>query len=200
MRHRNFNSDGFYNTASKSKVMTSNEQCFDKAVCDILQELKESSNCQNDVTECTSNVDNLFNVFPNFSKIKFLSDFQIMFRHVIDCLIANDSDQLSKYLDDQLCKHYYSLIEKKKEKNLKQEINVVYKDVQIVDAKYLDTKVIVEIKMVVDQMSSVMNEKGESYDNPNKIVLPVKYKIKLTSDKTEEKWLFSEISVISDKK
>jgi predicted lipid-binding transport protein (Tim44 family) len=155
---------------------------------------QESLENQNIDSEQLKNVEMLQEKFPDFSLQSFLIKAEEMFDAIFNGLANSHHHILKTMLTNDLYEEFAKQIQKREERNLRQELLIKHKQTKLEKIQLLAEKVRIFISFEISQMSAMVNIDGVSFDNPKRLYRDVIHKWIFERDYTSDNWIVSKTS------
>ncbi|MDR1288798.1 MAG: 39S ribosomal protein L45 [Holosporales bacterium] len=134
--------------------------------------------------------------FPNFVLSDFLNQAEEVFDSIFAAFIASDCNALKSKLTTAVYRVFFEQIQRREEKNLRQEIVINHTETTLDQIQNLVTKANLFISFKVSQMNAIVNSDGISLDNPNKIYRNILHRWMFERKYSEDEWILAKISSI----
>lgn len=146
------------------------------------------------VHQASDRLSELKGIIPDGNLSSFVMSIKSKFIAVIDAFKNNDLETLCCHLTDNLYESFRNRIDLLRQCNVTRQIDVDCRMISITNCIADVGRKAVECDLLVNQLSSVNDEHGRSYDNPNAIYQTIQYNIHLDEDCNSKNWLISKIS------
>lgn len=122
-------------------------------------------------------------ILPDFVPEVFLKQAEKDFNNIFTAFTSSQHKILKEKLTDTLYEDFSFQIQKREEQNLRQNLNIEYKQTVLEDIGINNNTIQILVIFNVKQMSAMVDINGKSLDNPHKI-----------SRNVQHKWLFEYIN------
>ena len=144
--------------------------------------------------ENNKDIAKLQEIFPDFS----VDSFQVKAEEIFDAVFngfANSHHHILKaLLSENLYEDFAIRIQKREEKDLRQELLIKHKQTKLEKIQLLSEKVRIFVTFEISQMSAMVNIEGVSFDNPKRLYRDVIHKWIFERDYKKENWIVSKTS------
>lgn len=144
--------------------------------------------------ENDKDIEKLQEIFPDFS----VDSFQVKAEEIFDAVFngfANSHHHILKaLLSENLYEDFAIRIQKREEKDLRQELLIKHKQTKLEKIQRLSEKVRIFVTFEISQMSAMVNIEGVSFDNPKRLYRDVIHKWIFERDYKKENWIVSKTS------
>lgn len=145
-------------------------------------------------SELNKDVINLQEKFQDFSPSTFLIKAEEMFDAIFNGFANSHHYILKTTLTESLYESFASQIEKRKSKNLRQELLIKHKKTTLDKIQILAEKAKILVTFDVSQMSAMVDFEGISFDNPKRLYRDVIHKWVFERSFGKDNWILSKIS------
>lgn len=145
-------------------------------------------------SELNKDVINLQEKFQDFSPSTFLIKAEEMFDAIFNGFANSHQYLLKTTLTESLYESFASQIEKRKSKNLRQELLIKHKKTTLDKIQILAEKAKILVTFDVSQMSAMVDSEGISFDNPKRLYRDVIHKWVFERSFGKDNWILSKIS------
>ncbi len=132
--------------------------------------------------------------FPDFSMDSFLIKVEEIFDAVFNGLANSHHHILKTLLSENLYKDFAAQIQKREQRDLRQELLIKHKKTKLEKIQFLAEKVRMFVTFDVSQMSAMVNIEGVSFDNPKRLYRDVIHKWIFEREYKKENWVVSKTS------
>ena len=132
--------------------------------------------------------------FPDFSMDSFLIKVEEIFDAVFNGLANSHHHILKTLLSENLYKDFAAQIQKREQRDLRQELLIKHKKTKLEKIQFLAEKVRMFVTFDVSQMSAMVNIEGVSFDNPKRLYRDVIHKWIFEREYKKENWIVSKTS------
>ncbi|GHT89110.1 hypothetical protein FACS1894113_3200 [Alphaproteobacteria bacterium] len=175
----------------KVKFSIKDEQLKSECVKKML--IKTAQNDENALV-ADKEVLNLQERFHDFSAVAFLGKAEEVFDSIFNAFANSHHHTLKSMLTDDLYESFAERINKREDRNLRQEILIKHKKTSIEKVKIMETKACVLVSFAVEQMSAMIDTEGKSFDNPMRLYRNVLHKWLFERFYSSSSWLLTNIS------
>lgn len=132
--------------------------------------------------------------FPDFSMDSFLIKVEEIFDAVFNGLANSHHHILKTLLSENLYEDFATQIQKREQRDLRQELLIKHKKTKLEKIQILAEKVRMFVTFDVSQMSAMVNIEGVSFDNPKRLYRDVIHKWIFEREYKKENWIVSKTS------
>lgn len=132
--------------------------------------------------------------FPEFSVSAFLSKAEEMFDAIFTAFANSHLYVLKSMLTDKLYEQFISQIQRRDEKDLRQELLIKHQGTTLDNVQILNKKAEILVTFNVSQMSALVNSEGVSFDNPKRLYRDVIHKWVFERNFGEPNWILTKTS------
>ncbi len=132
--------------------------------------------------------------FPDFSIDSFLIKTEEIFDAVFNGLANSHHHILKTLLSENLYEDFAAQIQKREQRDLRQELLIRHKKTKLEKIQFLAEKVRIFITFDISQMSEIVNIEGSSFDNPKRLYRDVIHKWIFEREYKKENWIVSKTS------
>ena len=133
-------------------------------------------------------------IFPDFSVDSFKVKAEEIFDAVFNGFANSHHHILKALLSENLYEDFAIRIQKREEKDLRQELLIKHKQTKLEKIQRLSEKVRIFVTFEISQMSAMVNIEGVSFDNPKRLYRDVIHKWIFERDYKKENWIVSKTS------
>ena len=127
-------------------------------------------------------------VFENFVPEVFLKEAEQMFDKVFNAFVDSQHQTLKEMLSIKLYENFASQIQKREDKNLRQELVIEHKKTYLKKISPTIETIQLLVSFEVSQMVAMVDISGKSLDNPSKLSRNVRHDWLFETNKTEMNW------------
>lgn len=132
--------------------------------------------------------------FPEFSIDSFLSKAEEIFDAVFNGFANSHHHILKSLLTEDLYEDFAAQIQKREQKDFRQELLIKHKQTKLEKIQFLAEKVRIFVTFDISQMSAMVNIDGVSFDNPRRLYRDVIHKWIFERNYKKENWVVSKTS------
>lgn len=144
--------------------------------------------------ENNKDIAKLQEIFPDFSVDSFKVKAEEIFDAVFNGFANSHHHILKALLSENLYEDFAIRIQKREEKDLRQELLIKHKQTKLEKIQRLSEKVRIFVTFEISQMSAMVNIEGVSFDNPKRLYRDVIHKWIFERDYKKENWIVSKTS------
>lgn len=144
--------------------------------------------------ENNKDIEKLQEIFPDFSVDSFKVKAEEIFDAVFNGFANSHHHILKALLSENLYEDFAIRIQKREEKDLRQELLIKHKQTKLEKIQRLSEKVRIFVTFEISQMSAMVNIEGVSFDNPKRLYRDVIHKWIFERDYKKENWIVSKTS------
>ena len=144
--------------------------------------------------ENNKDIAKLQEIFPDFSVDSFKVKAEEIFDAVFNGFANSHHHILKALLSENLYEDFAIRIQKREEKDLRQELLIKHKQTNLEKIQLLAEKVRIFVTFEISQMSAMVNIEGVSFDNPKRLYRDVIHKWIFERDYKKENWIVSKTS------
>lgn len=144
--------------------------------------------------ENNKDIEKLQEIFPDFSVDSFQVKTEEIFDAVFNGFANSHHHVLKALLSENLYEDFAIRIQKREQKDLRQELLIKHKQTKLEKIQLLAEKVRIFVTFEISQMSAMVNIEGVSFDNPKRLYRDVIHKWIFERDYKKENWIVSKTS------
>lgn len=144
--------------------------------------------------ENNKDIEKLQEIFPDFSVDSFQVKAEEIFDAVFNGFANSHHHVLKALLSENLYEDFAIKIQKREQKDLRQELLIKHKQTKLEKIQLLAEKVRIFVTFEISQMSAMVNIEGVSFDNPKRLYRDVIHKWIFERDYKKENWIISKTS------
>ncbi len=142
------------------------------------------------------NIKKLQEIFSDFSVDSFKAKAEEMFDAIFNGFANSHHHILKMFLTEDLYENFAAQIQKREQRDLRQELLIKHKKTKLEKIQFLSEKARVYITLEVAQMSAMVNIEGVSFDNPKRLYRDVIHKWIFERDYNKSNWIVSKTSAV----
>lgn len=144
--------------------------------------------------ESNDDIKKLQEKFPEFSIDSFLIKVEEIFDAVFNGFANSHHHILKALLTEDLYEDFAAQIQKREQRDLRQELLIKHKQTKLEKIQFLAEKARIFVTFDISQMSAMVNIEGVSFDNPKRLYRDVIHKWIFERNYKKENWIVSKTS------